>query len=394
MTEETASTSSSQENEEEEEEFSVKELGNAAMWWQGWTESFSMDPPRDRPFKETGAYLQETLSRFENGVRGLNLHVKNLKSNRVGAFLIEDVTIPQKLNITRTFFQDNDEPSYPLGANDMEENEIVKKSIQSGPFISIVTCTKLTDTGLLRIAREKSEKLHGLCLVYAPRITDVSIREFARVSNLLALCIRDCDRLTDEGLCEMFRQSPNLQYLDISQPERVSDRCLAMVGQSCPNLSTLRLVGTEFTGDGLRQFFENRGGRCLRSILLYSERRPRPKLTEADVLKHLPRGQVVSLDLQSGRDRRRNKRNRSSASSSSSWKEDHVVLLQALVRKEVGMIRWDYIAKKLMELTGLNRSKSAVIQKYRILSSGSSKSKKRMKRKRKRSGRRSRTWYL
>ena len=137
--------------------------------------------------------------------------MKNLKSNRVGAFLIEDVTIPQKLNIARTFFQENDEPSYPLGANEMEENEIVKKSIQSGPFISIVTCTKLTDTGLLRIAREKSEKLHGLCLVYAPRITDVSIREFARVSNLLALCIRDCDRLTDEGLCEMFRQSPNLQ---------------------------------------------------------------------------------------------------------------------------------------------------------------------------------------
>ena len=147
-------------------------------------------------------------------------------------------------------------------------------------------------------------------------------------------------------------------------------------------------MGTEFTGDGLRQFFENRGGRCLRSILLYSERRPQPKLTEADVLKHLPRGQVVSVDLHSGRDRRRKKRNRSSASS---WSEDHVVLLQALVRKEVGMIRWDYITKKLMELTGLNRSKSAVIQKYRLVSGSSTSSKKKMKRKRKRSGRRSRT---
>ena len=89
----------------------------------------------------------------------------------------------------------------------MKTIKIVNKSIQSGPFISIVTCAKLTDSGLLKIAREKAEKLYGLCLVYAPRITDVSIREFACRSNLLALCIRDCDRITDEGMCEMFRQS-------------------------------------------------------------------------------------------------------------------------------------------------------------------------------------------
>ena len=330
----------------------VEELGNAALWWQGWTDSFSLEPPLVPPFKETREYLETTLTCFENGVRGLNLHVRNLKSKRVGSFLIDDISIPQKLNFPRSFSCVQNQ--YPLAKNDAEENEIVKNSIVSGSFVSIVACTKLTDSGLMRIVQESSKTLHGLCLVYAPQITDVSICEVARRSNLLTLCIRDCDRLTDQGLGEMLRESPNLQYLDISQPERVSDQCLEIVGQSCPYLSTLRLVGTEFTGDGLRRLFENRGGRTLRSILLHSDRRPKPRLTEADVLRHLPRGQVVSVDLHSGRDRRRGHK-RSRSFNRTLWSEEHIAILKALVKQEGSRINWDVVTKKFVELTGLNR---------------------------------------
>ena len=135
----------------------VEELGNAALWWQGWTDSFSLEPPLVPPFKETREYLETTLTCFENGVRGLNLHVRNLKSKRVGSFLIDDISIPQKLNFPRSFSCVQNQ--YPLAKNDAEENEIVKNSIVSGSFVSIVTCTKLTDSGLMRIVQESSKTL-------------------------------------------------------------------------------------------------------------------------------------------------------------------------------------------------------------------------------------------
>ncbi|KAL1219996.1 F-box protein SKIP19 [Cardamine amara subsp. amara] len=68
-------------------------------------------------------------------------------------------------------------------------------------------------------------------------------------SNLRSLRLANCDQISDEGVVEAVVKLPLLEDLEISNSYEFSGKSLRVVGQSCPNLKTLKLNCSPVTHD-------------------------------------------------------------------------------------------------------------------------------------------------
>jgi Leucine-rich repeat (LRR) protein len=98
-------------------------------------------------------------------------------------------------------------------------------------------CDKITDVGLKELA--KLTNLHTLDLSYCDEITDVGVKELAKLTNLHTLDLSYCDKITDVGVRELAKLT-NLHTLDLHQCNKITDFGLKELAK-LTNLHTLDL---------------------------------------------------------------------------------------------------------------------------------------------------------
>lgn len=124
-----------------------------------------------------------------------------------------------------------------------------------------IDCREVTDDGLLHLRELK--RLRKLVL-FSGRFTDAGCYY---ISNLTSLKYLDLcgGAISDMGCCRLAGRLVNLQHLNLSQNERITNRGAAALA-TLLNLETLNLSNTRVDSLGLRVFSDLRK---LKSLTLY-----------------------------------------------------------------------------------------------------------------------------
>ncbi|EGF79178.1 hypothetical protein BATDEDRAFT_25717 [Batrachochytrium dendrobatidis JAM81] len=137
--------------------------------------------------------------------------------------------------------------------------------------LRLYDCTDITDTSLILLAQacsnitavemfrlphvsdialiaiSKHTQLHTLCVGEMRYITDLSICEVGRQCDIRSLTICHCDSITDRGMVELIRHSPNMQFLDIALLGDITLISLVATSQCCPLLQDLVVSGNLYS---------------------------------------------------------------------------------------------------------------------------------------------------
>jgi hypothetical protein len=93
--------------------------------------------------------------------------------------------------------------------------------------------TSITDACVAQLAQ--STRLRVL-LLGSTQITDVALANLANLPTLEELDIRQCRKITEQGVKELLN-APNLQYLSITTPEEISPQTVVLLNHRIPHVS-------------------------------------------------------------------------------------------------------------------------------------------------------------
>jgi F-box/leucine-rich repeat protein 2/20 len=107
-------------------------------------------------------------------------------------------------------------------------------------------CTEVTDAGLKSLAHNVPD-LEGLQVSQCPELTDASVTEvICTTPKLSHLELEDLENLTNSTLAELAKSpcAQNLEHLNISYCESLSDTGMLQIMKSCPNLRSVEMDNT------------------------------------------------------------------------------------------------------------------------------------------------------
>ncbi|CAG8312931.1 unnamed protein product [Penicillium salamii] len=107
-------------------------------------------------------------------------------------------------------------------------------------------CSEISDSGLKSLAHNVPE-LQGLQVSQCSELTDESVMDVIRTTpNLSHLELEDLENLTNSTLVELAKSpcSQNLEHLNISYCESLSDTGMLQVMKSCPKLRSVEMDNT------------------------------------------------------------------------------------------------------------------------------------------------------
>lgn len=127
-----------------------------------------------------------------------------------------------------------------LDISDEDMYVIVKNNRFSCGF-QLANCTLLSDISMQRMSLCCTQ-IETLDISFSQRITDTALAAIGKhCQRLKRLRMTHCSEITDLGVEAVVRSNPRLEELGLSYCERISDRCFPVVARSCPNLTALEL---------------------------------------------------------------------------------------------------------------------------------------------------------
>lgn len=146
--------------------------------------------------------------------------------------------------------------------------------------LNVAGCHLLTDTGLSRVATQCREHLQHLNVAGCGKLTHESIAIIAthcpqlrmlNLSNVKStddkcvqllwkncehmemLCLKECDRVTDNAFKDRSFMWPKLKHLDLTYCTEVGDPGMLQIAMFCPALKMLRMTGCKLSLPCLRR---------------------------------------------------------------------------------------------------------------------------------------------
>ena len=120
------------------------------------------------------------------------------------------------------------------------------KSLQS---LSLDSFSKITDAGVIEILNQ-NQSLTSISLSYC-YITDDTLQALRNL-DLKHLNLKNCKRVTQEGLIRMLGSLSNLNKLVLSHTNGVTDEVIYAIEENCPAIEELWVADNEVTASGLR----------------------------------------------------------------------------------------------------------------------------------------------
>ena len=126
------------------------------------------------------------------------------------------------------------------------QNVVLKfNNVQS---VSFYGCSQVTNESVLLTCEHFQNSLIAIYLGENLLITDKSIDGICSISSLESLSIRSCDRISSKGIQNALGRLNNLQYLNLSYNEKVTDRTLIEI-ENLKHLKSLDLSCTSVCCD-------------------------------------------------------------------------------------------------------------------------------------------------
>ncbi|KAJ5551505.1 hypothetical protein N7461_006203 [Penicillium sp. DV-2018c] len=181
--------------------------------------------------------------------------LKDLRASEVRGFNDEKFTLAlferntlERLTMSRTDLTDQSLKILIHGENPPKDVLTDRPMVPPRRFrhLDFRQCTEVTDAGLKSLA-DNVPDLEGLQVSQCPELTDASITEVIRTTPKLShLELEDLENLTNSTLMKLA-ESPcaqNLEHLNISFCERLSDTGTLPIMKSCPNLRSVEMDNT------------------------------------------------------------------------------------------------------------------------------------------------------
>lgn len=122
-----------------------------------------------------------------------------------------------------------------------EDMYVIAKNNRFGIGFQLGKCTLLTDISMQRMSLCCTQ-IETLDISFLQRITDTALVAIGKhCQRLKRLWMTHCSEITDLGVEAVVRSNARLEELGLSYCERLSDRCFPVVVKSCPHLTTLEL---------------------------------------------------------------------------------------------------------------------------------------------------------
>ncbi|CAN7114610.1 unnamed protein product [Brassica rapa subsp. narinosa] len=127
--------------------------------------------------------------------------------------------------------------------------------------LNIGGCQGIKPCDVFRISLSRFEKLSSLSVAGLEGIHDVVV-EFctSRGSSLTDLSLASCVGVNDGTLWTVGRYCPNLEALDISELDSLTDASLKEITDGCRSLRSVKFTRNRFSDEGVAAFLEVCGG--------------------------------------------------------------------------------------------------------------------------------------
>ncbi|XP_076357525.1 F-box/LRR-repeat protein 14-like [Tachypleus tridentatus] len=116
--------------------------------------------------------------------------------------------------------------------------------------LGLQDCQKLTDDALKHMSLGLHH-LKSINLSFCASITEVGLKNLARMSELRELNISSCDNISDVGMAFLAEGGSRLTTLDVSFCDKVGDQGLLHISQGLFNLHSLSLNACPISDEGL-----------------------------------------------------------------------------------------------------------------------------------------------
>ncbi|KAF8047881.1 hypothetical protein N665_2785s0003 [Sinapis alba] len=137
--------------------------------------------------------------------------------------------------------------------------------------LNIGGCQGIKPSDVFRTSLSRFEKLNSLSVAGIESVHDVVVGFFtSRGSNLTDLSLASCIGVNDGTIWIVGRFCPNLEALDISELDNLTDASLKEITDGCRSLNSVKFTRNRFSDEGIAAFLEVCGGSlnnlCLNNV--------------------------------------------------------------------------------------------------------------------------------